>query len=665
MIIKKLTLHNFRQFKDTQTLIFSQDKQQNITLILGDNTSGKTTLLQAFMWCFYGIANFKSKDSLLNAATAQEVIKQNKDATVSVSIDLEHQDILYSITRQIRYVSNVGKLTAYGSSKVSMSLKTPDGKTSEIPSIKVKEKIEEILPKKLSIYFLYDTERFGNVSSREDVTNSVKQILGLAVLEKAIDYLGTTTRKDTVLHQLNSNLDHEGDNKAQEILKDITEAEKNLEIAEEQLNNKKSELEYYEQKIIEKQEILRSLSKTASLQSEKDKKTKTLSFEKEKLKEHENTFYNSFKNNTFAYLGAHLFIKANEELANAKLDNKAIRDMNANAIRDIIERGYCVCGTEICKGNAAHQHLLNEIRFLPPESIGTLLRIFKDKIDTYSTSCENYYPILKSSFDNIIGTNLKIGEIEDEIQVINKEIMELGQDDIKAHQQQLTEAENKRNYLVQEIEELNQKIGEYKNNLKNGQDAYNKAISASSKNKAILTYMKYANQVLEWLKDRKDSREKSIKQQLEDRVNYYFEKMYHGKRKVEIDDKFRVSLITTDLENETHTDESQGLETVKNFAFISGLVDLAKQKLKDAYEKDAESYPLILDAPFSNADEKHVKNISEVLPNVANQLILIVMAKDWNYAKGSLDNRIGQEYLLDKKSEIYTKIEGVNVNANI
>lgn len=665
MIIKQLTLHNFRQFQDTQTLTFSEDKTKNITLILGDNTSGKTTLLQAFLWCFYSTTNFKSKDSLLNAAIAQEVIKQNSGATVSVSIDLEHQDIYYTVTRKLRYVASGDKLTTDGSSAATMTLKTADGKTSEIPNLKVKEKIEEILPKKLAIYFLYDTERFGNVSSREDVTNSVKQILGLAVLEKAIDYLGTATRKNTVLHQLNANLNHDGDNKAQDLLNIITTAEENLTMAEEQIANKRSEIEYYKQKIDEKQNILRGLEKSASLQNEKEKKMQALAYEQDSLKSCETTFYNSFKNNSFAYLGTHLLKRANEELATAKLDNKAIRDMNANAIIDIIERGYCVCGSEVCQGNNAHKHLLDEIRYLPPESIGTLLRIFKDKIDTYSTSCENYYSILESCYKNILSTNYRIGEIEDEIQIINNDIMELGQEDIKLHQQDLTEAENKHKYLNEEIDELNQKIGEYKNTITNTRIAYNKAISASSKNKEILTYMKYADEVLNWLKDRKENRETDIKQQLEDRVNYYFEKMYHGKRKVEIDNKFRVSLITTDLEKETHTDESQGLETVKNFAFISGLVDLAKQKLKDAYEKDAEDYPLILDAPFSNADEKHVKNISEVLPNVANQLILIVMAKDWNYAKESLSSRIGQEYVLDKKSEIYTKVEGVNIHANI
>ena len=53
MLIKSLKMQNFRQFKGITAVDFSCDPEQNVTIILGDNTFGKTTLLQAFNWCFY------------------------------------------------------------------------------------------------------------------------------------------------------------------------------------------------------------------------------------------------------------------------------------------------------------------------------------------------------------------------------------------------------------------------------------------------------------------------------------------------------------------------------------------------------------------------------------------------------------------------------------
>ena len=59
MLIKSLKYKNFRQFKGDHKVDFSTDKEKNVTIILGNNTFGKTTLLQMFNWCFYNKAIFR------------------------------------------------------------------------------------------------------------------------------------------------------------------------------------------------------------------------------------------------------------------------------------------------------------------------------------------------------------------------------------------------------------------------------------------------------------------------------------------------------------------------------------------------------------------------------------------------------------------------------
>ena len=51
--IKSIELHNYRQFKDTK-VDFSQDKQKPFTIIEGKNGFGKSNILNALTWCFYG-----------------------------------------------------------------------------------------------------------------------------------------------------------------------------------------------------------------------------------------------------------------------------------------------------------------------------------------------------------------------------------------------------------------------------------------------------------------------------------------------------------------------------------------------------------------------------------------------------------------------------------
>ena len=86
---------------------------------------------------------------------------------------------------------------------------------------------------------------------------------------------------------------------------------------------------------------------------------------------------------------------------------------------------------------------------------------------------------------------------------------------------------------------------------------------------------------------------------------------------------------------------------------------MAKEKINLSNEQDgiglgSEPYPLVMDAPFSNADEIHTTNISKVLPEAAEQVIMFVMQKDWNYAERVMNRKVGKRYHLIKNSETFT-----------
>lgn len=138
--------------------------------------------------------------------------------------------------------------------------------------------------------------------------------------------------------------------------------------------------------------------------------------------------------------------------------------------------------------------------------------------------------------------------------------------------------------------------------------------------------------------------------------------MYHGHRRVSIDQRYQVTLLTTIEDKEVAAGESEGSNRVKSFAFIAGLVALAKEKLianagEEGFNLSSEPYPLVMDAPFSNADETHTANISKVLPEIAEQVIMFVMQKDWRYAEPVMASRVGKQYTLKKQSETYTILE--------
>ena len=278
----------------------------------------------------------------------------------------------------------------------------------------------------------------------------------------------------------------------------------------------------------------------------------------------------------------------------------------------------------------------------------------------YKTNNSNkrYYANLDSKYKEIYKCKNNIDEWEEEISEKH--------DGLKV--KDMTPVIKELEYCKENIKRFNEKRDNYlkeagllEGEINRLEKQYNKLISQTSKNKKIQEYIKYTEAIYEWINKTCIEKEKNIRANLEKEVNNIFIKMYHGSRIVKIDENYRIKLLTTYEENNFETDESKGLETVKNFAFIGGLVKLASEQVNDKKEMDlgVESYPLVMDAPFSNADEKHVKNISKILPEVAEQIIMFVMEKDWNYAKEVMGNKVGKKYYLDKHSETLTYIKGV------
>ena len=55
MIINSIEMSYFFRIYQSPKIEFSVDEKKNVTVIKGDNGTGKTTMLSAFSWVFYGV----------------------------------------------------------------------------------------------------------------------------------------------------------------------------------------------------------------------------------------------------------------------------------------------------------------------------------------------------------------------------------------------------------------------------------------------------------------------------------------------------------------------------------------------------------------------------------------------------------------------------------
>ena len=225
-------------------------------------------------------------------------------------------------------------------------------------------------------------------------------------------------------------------------------------------------------------------------------------------------------------------------------------------------------------------NLMEQIKFVPPESIGTTINNFKKSIRSFDKVNNNdrYFMTIQTKIGEILRCKNRISEWEDEIKDIEAEIE--GKEDAKKYQIELNDVKKRLKEQTSKKENAIAKIAEAESEKSRFKKIYDQLIAKSDKGREIRRYIAYAVKIQEWLQEYYNNEESMIRKQLEDRVNAIFTRMYHGERILQINEKYQ-SVLYTKIKGSDEliiSGESEGLIRVKNFAFIAGLVDLAKEK---------------------------------------------------------------------------------------
>ena len=661
MKFNKIVLSNFRQFKGENIIEFSTDNDNNITMVYGRNTFGKTTLLQAFNWVLYNKVNLQNPNQLLNIEVKNSM-NIGDDAEVNVTLYLDDvnvghygNNLEYLVHRKQSYhVAPNGDVIQSGG---FLEVKVKRNDTWENVE-DMKEVIDEILPESLSSYFFFDGERIDAISreqtqGRKEVGDSVKSILGLEHFSTAIRHL--TDSSNCVEKELTSRLNSSS-------MYDLEDLRKEINSIDDEINDKSNSIDTYNKEINEleiqrdaKNKQIEDNKETYHKQQRKEllkQNQKALEEKKEQLLATYRRYFNDYYLDFFYY---GLNEKIIELTSSGILDQKteAVPNMHANSIKYLIERGYCVCGEPIIENDEHYNHLIEEMKKLPPQSVGSSIRDFKRDISILFSEekANNFNEEINEKFGSIRECDRELEHTKDEIEKISDEIQT--NVDVGHLEQKVREIEYK-------ISEYNRKIGSYENEiniLKNRKQKKEEEVKSKAqfdeRNNKILKEIEYTKKISNILSNSYRKKEKELISDLQTRINYYLEKIYSGERKIEITPDYRFKLVYKEGDEDIST-ESEGLGTIKAISFMCGLLDVAKEKIVD---DDDEKYPLVFDAPLSKLDSIHRKNVMECLPSVASQVIIFISEeKDLNDITENTRSKISKQYGINKINEIHSEI---------
>ena len=142
MLLQTIKLENFRQFRSGK-INFSTDPDRNVTMIIGENGTGKTSFAQAFFWVLYGETSFVDK-SLLNKEVAKELVP-GEIKTVKVILNLIHGSAQYEISRKQDYQKKNDNKLVPSNSILNVAIRLEDGNTRYLKPLECEAEIKIIL----------------------------------------------------------------------------------------------------------------------------------------------------------------------------------------------------------------------------------------------------------------------------------------------------------------------------------------------------------------------------------------------------------------------------------------------------------------------------------------------------------------------------------------
>lgn len=661
MLLESIKLENFRQFRNEYIEFAQGSDGKNVTIIIGDNGTGKTTFAQAFFWCMYGETEFSDKN-MLNKLVAAEM-KPGQESKVQVTLKLTHGNVSYTLMREQTYRKDYSNHIKGDNTVFDIAIKDANGNTSYVKKTLCEGEVKSILPKELSRYFFFDGERIEKMSKdistgkkATDFAEAVKGLLGLNAMFSAIQHFNPRI-KNSVINSYESSYSAGSNTKIQEYTRTIEHCKEEISRIDVRLEELENQIEQATSRKAEKVEEIKQYAEGEELQRQKEKLLQRIETAKASRSTVIKEISRSFNANMSSFFSASLILRSLNFLSGKDFAGKDIPFMHAKTIEYLLKQKVCICGTHLDEGSVPYNKVKELIDFLPPQSISTTISDFKKESKRRANSRQDLFSdvrdklaVISKQDEDLIELNddlhaiegkLSGGDVRGKVRAINSEI--------QLCDQTIKKSQTERDQLLIKKGGFEKEAGRADTERRN-------LTLLDDKNKKIEIYKAYAERIYKELQAVYVSSEAEIRRKLETTINEIFKTIYEGGLSLTIDEKYHISVYADDYDGDVETSTAQSISVI--FAFITGIIKMAREN-RNATDEDAkllssEPYPLVMDAPLSAFDKRRIKTVCESLPNTAEQVIIFIKDTDGELAEEYMGDKIGSRHHFDKKNEFET-----------
>jgi DNA sulfur modification protein DndD len=647
MKLTTIRLCNFRQFYgETPEIQIATDDHRNTTIIHGNNGAGKTTILNAFTWVLYEkfTAAFAESQQLVNKrAIAEAEIGTAVDSWVEVA--WEHDGKRYRAKRMCRAYKQETGVNLVNNELLYLYIGDVDGKWLH-PQQPPDEIIGRILPASLHQYFFFDGERIEQIvrqDKRLEIAEATKILLGVEVLNRSIKHLAEAKKTlETELAQI-------GDTTTKDLLKSQQQCQQEIDRIELRQAEIIQEIANFKQI---KQEIdiyLLELTAAKATQLQRQELERTKSTHQTQLRQAQTAIKQLISTQAHTVLITDLAQQFQTIVGELRDRGELNQGISREFLSQLLQHQNCLCGTKLAPNTAAYIHVQN---WLSRASIAvieeTTMRLITQVEDLQNKGAEFWQSIdlqqqiVTTTRAEISQLEIKIDNLELQLrQDTNVEISSLQKrlDDIEIKVRDLTlsQGQNKQQiiHLEGQIQSLAKQIAKQQTNL-DRQNLAHRRLQAATTAIAELTTIRH-------------QQEQQFRLDLEQRVQQIFQTISVTPYLPKITEKYELMLSENTRGIETTVAASTGENQILSLSFIGGIIDRVRtwseQKLLIGPESN--TFPIVMDSPFGSLDRISRRQIAKILPQLANQLVVLVTKTQWrDEVETEMQPKIGRQYLL-------------------
>ncbi|MCY4276304.1 MAG: AAA family ATPase [Gammaproteobacteria bacterium] len=631
MILEEIRLNDFRCFFGETFIRFSEDPNRNVTIIYAENGVGKTTLLNALLWCFYGetTARFEKREDILNYDA-----KKAGRTVASVGVLFEHNDSRYIAKRFANIGSSSGRkfLVARIDDGSQITLDSPD------------TFINTVIPRDMASHFLFDGEHaevFLGENNRGSIKSAVRDILGCSLIETAIDDL------QSVSNQFRKQIPSTAATKRIEDLNKVLDAlATQIETDRMSVTELGRRREQTDQQIQDIDAKLRNTAAAKEHQTSRDRLNGQLARAQKRKKEYDDEVYKWLGEN-----GRFIVSKRITEETFSFLDEKQHRGRipspyNEEFVKDVLEAEECICGATLVPGSPESK----KVASLLEKAANQVMRDRVSKVRGRLTS-------LKSERAKAPGrlTNAKrrLSEANDEFATTEAQLAEISEKLTGINFDDIADRERRRGELMDDLREIDRKIGSLETNISNAErkktSIDHEITELAKQDKQTAIYGKRRN-LCETIKGQLEvqlvSEEDQARKVLRAGIRRILEATTCKVLNLRMNDDYVISLVNTDG---AALPKSSGENQLLGLAFTAALVEFAKvrQNAQDYRLLPGTVAPLVLDSPFGQLDEAYRATTAEFIPKMARQVVLLVSRSQGSEdVLNAIKEHLGAEYLL-------------------